>query len=192
MQIGSYAAVNDAFPQSVYDELNADMHVYRHYRSPEGQVIDLYIGYYGTAKGGRTGHNPYACQPGAGWGVVRDEKVKIYVLYNDNYDKVNYTTTCKGDLYNVMLHWYHSSGTEILDSGFERNIQRFVNRITKNRNDGAFIQVSMQVQKAQVEQAFLNIKKFAEQIIAELPQYWPVEKEVESGIFSRTEPANRN
>lgn len=178
MQIGIYTGANDVFPQSVYDELNADKHVYRHYRSPEGRVIDLYIGYYGTAKGGRTGHNPYACLPGAGWGIVRDEKVKIYVLYKDKQEQINYTTTCKGELYNVMLHWYHSAGTKIIDTGIEQNIQRFVNRITKNRNDGAFIQVSMQVQKEQIEKAFSNIKEFAEQIIAVLPEYWPLEKDV--------------
>ena len=31
MQIGSYTGTKDAFSQSVYDELNADKHVYRHY-----------------------------------------------------------------------------------------------------------------------------------------------------------------
>jgi len=177
IRIGPYTGTNDVFAQSVYDELNADKHVYRHYQSPDGRVIDLYIGYYGTAKGGRTGHNPYACLPGAGWGIVKDEKVDIYVPYKNEQAQVNYTTTLKGDVYNVMLHWYHSAGTETLDSGFKRNIHRFISRVTKNRNDGAFIQVSMQSQKGQVEQDFSLIKEFAEQVIAVLPEYWPVEKD---------------
>ncbi|MDZ7833615.1 MAG: EpsI family protein [Desulfobacterales bacterium] len=178
MQIGGYTATDDTFPQSVYDELNADKHVYRHYKSPDSRVIDLYIGYYGTAKGGRTGHNPYACLPGAGWGIVTDKNVRLYAGYKDAYEEVNYTITRKGDLYNVMLHWYHSGGTKVLDSGLEQNIQRFVSRVTKNRNDGAFIQISMQVQKNQIEPAFSDVQAFAEKVLTMLPRYWPIEQDV--------------
>jgi hypothetical protein len=67
MEIAGYKATDVFFSKAVYDELNADKHVYRHYRSSDGQQVDLYIGYYGTAKGGRTGHNPYACLPSSGW-----------------------------------------------------------------------------------------------------------------------------
>lgn len=178
MQIGDYIAIEDSFPKSVYDELNADKHIYRHYRSNHGRTIDLYIGYYGTAKGGRTGHSPYACLPGAGWGIIRDKKITINPGSKDGLEEVNYTVTRKGDIYNVMIHWYQSAGTEVLDSGFEQNIQRFVNRLTKNRNDGAFIRVSMQVKKSQVEKAFSHVKLFSEQILSLLPVYWPLEKEV--------------
>lgn len=61
IEIAGFSGTEDFFSQAVYDELNADKHVYRHYRSKDGRQVDLYIGYYGTAKGGRTPHNPYAC-----------------------------------------------------------------------------------------------------------------------------------
>ncbi|MBS0014748.1 MAG: EpsI family protein [Desulfobacterales bacterium] len=176
MQIGDYGGTNDVFEQSVYDELNADKHVYRHYQSSDDRVVHLYIGYYGTAKGGRTGHNPYACLPGAGWGIVRDQKVQVNVDYSDGQDRINYTVTRKGDTYNVLLHWYQSSQTAILDSGFERNAHRFVSRIMKNRNDGAFVQVSTQVKEDNIDRAFRNVKSFAEKLLVLLPQYWPLER----------------
>jgi EpsI family protein len=176
MQIGRYTGSKDTFDQSVYDELDADKHVYRHYRSLDGQVIHVYIGYYGTAKGGRTGHNPYACLPGAGWGIVRDKKIKVDVGYSDKPDRINYTVTRKGDLYNVLLHWYQSAATKIIDTGFEQNIHRFVSRIMKNRNDGAFIQVSMQVKEDQIDSSFRDLKSFAEQLLVLLPQHWPLEE----------------
>lgn len=177
MQIKDYTATDDSFPQSVYDELNADKHIYRHYRSPQGQVIDLYIGYYGTAKGGRTGHNPYACLPGAGWGIVRDEKVTIAADGMDKQYKVNFTTTQKNEIFNVMIHWYHSAGTKVLGSGLEQNIQRFISQITKNRNDGAFIRISASASKNEIEKVRLGLNEFAAKILTLLPQYWPVEKE---------------
>lgn len=176
LQIGRYKGTNDVFDQAVYDELNADRDVYRHYRSPDGRVIDLYIGYYGTAKGGRTGHNPYACLPAAGWAIVADKKIRIYTGYTDGHDHINYTVTRKGRSYNVLLHWYQSAETAVLASGFEQNVHRFVSRVLENRSDGAYIQVSMQVEKDGIGQAFGELRAFAQKLFVILPRYWPVEK----------------
>jgi hypothetical protein len=48
MEIAGFKATDVFFSKAVYDELNADKHVYRHYRSSDGQQVDLYIGYYGA------------------------------------------------------------------------------------------------------------------------------------------------
>jgi len=176
MRIGNYTATEDFFSQSVYDELNADKHVYRHYRPPDGPVIDLYIGYYGTAKGGRTPHNPYACLPGAGWGIEKNENILIDTSYKKGREAINAVTTRKGDIYRVMLHWYQSGGTKVLSSGFEQNIQRFISRVVHNRNDGAFIQISTNTDKENLEAAKARLISFAEQIFLLIPEYWPVER----------------
>ena len=178
MQIGKYTGREDFFPQSVYKVLNADMHVYRHYQRTDGSVISLYIGYYGTAKGGRTAHNPYGCLPGAGWGIVKDEKINLYSEHKDKLEEVNCITTRKGDDYILMLHWYQTAGTDVLGSGLEQNIQRFINRIAKNRNDGAFIRVSTQAKEGHLEQAKFQVIKFSEKVLALLYKYWPEEKEL--------------
>lgn len=41
MEIGEYHGTEDHFPASVYKELSADQHVYRHYRASDGIQIDL-------------------------------------------------------------------------------------------------------------------------------------------------------
>lgn len=178
MKIGKYKAEEDVFPQSVYDELNADKHVYRHYTSPSGDVIDLYIGYYSTAKGGRTGHNPNACLPGAGWGIIKEQKVALDTAYKGAKEKVNYVVSKNSDVYNVMLHWYQANGTKVLDSGIEQNIERFLGQVIYNKNDGAFVRVSTYSQKGEIRNAKALIKSFAEKILIELPKYWPVEREL--------------
>ena len=83
MQIGAYIGTADRFPDTVYEELNADLHLYRHYRDQDGNMISLYIGYYGTAKGGELGTIPiHVCRVRDGvllkirkltsmWGVTR-------------------------------------------------------------------------------------------------------------------------
>jgi len=176
MEISGFKATEDYFSKAVYDELNADKHVYRHYRSSEGRQIDLYIGYYGTKKGGRTPHNPYACLAGAGWGIKKARKVKINVSYYKNGVNVNYILSQKGDMYNSILHWYQSGGTKVLDSGIKQNIQRFIGRIFHNRNDGAFIRISVFSPEKGLPETNNLIKAFAEEILRLIPKYWPKEK----------------
>ena len=175
MNLAGYIGEEDSFSQDVYDELDADLHVYRHYSANNTQ-LSLYIGYYGTAKGGRTGHNPYACLPGAGWGIIRQEIVRIYPSYYPKGVDINFVVAMKDGIHNVMLHWYQTSGSKIVSTGLEQNIQRFLGRVLHNRNDGAYIQISSQVMKDDVLPIKNKMTSFAQEIIEFLPNYWPEER----------------
>lgn len=176
MEIDSYRAKEDFFPDKVYKELNADRHVYRHYRNTDGKQVDLYIGYYGTAKGGRTPHNPYGCLPGAGWGIVDSKQVSLKA---NNYPRgisVNYILARKGETYETVLHWYQSAGNKVLSTGIQQNIERFIGRVFYNRNDGAFVRVSVFGKEEYLKEANSLAKSFAEKVLDLLPNYWPIEQ----------------
>lgn len=176
MEIAGYKAREDFFSETVYRALNAQVHVYRHYRSDEGKQIDMYIGYYSTARGGRTGHNPNACFSGAGWDFIDIHKIKLKASYCPDGAWVNYLLVRKGNIYEAVLHWYQSAGTKVLGSGFMQNVQRFIGRTIYNRNDGAFIRLSVTTNKEGVTEANLLLKEFGERILELLPKYWPVEQ----------------
>jgi EpsI family protein len=176
MEIAGYKATEDFFSDAVYKELNADRHVYRHYRNPEGKQIDLYIGYYGTAKGGRTSHDPYGCLPGAGWGIL---KTRQETLRTEKYPEgvaVNYILAGKGETYETVLHWYQSEGNKVLSNGVQANVQRFIGRTFYNRNDGAFVRVSVFGNEDNLQAANSLVKSFAEKVLDLLPDYWPIER----------------
>lgn len=177
MEISGFTATNDSFSQAVYDELNADLHVYRHYRSPEGKQVDLYVGYYGTAKGGRTPHNPYACFPSAGWAIVAEHTVLLQPKGYDRNVGIKFLHVRKAGVHNIVLHWYQSAGDKVLATGLQQNIQRFMSRILHNRNDGAFVRISAIETEGNTDQAFEMVKAFSEEILALLPLYWPMEKD---------------
>jgi EpsI family protein len=174
--IGEYKSTEDSFPDSVYRTLNADKHVYRHYRSADSREVDLYIGYYGTAKGGRTGHNPNACLPGAGWGILESKIVKLHSKHYKDGVEVNYVLARKGEVYDTVLHWYQSSKDRVLSTGIQMNMWRFVSRFVHNRADGAFVQVSTLSGGDSTKEAELVARSFALEVLDLLPQYWPVEK----------------
>jgi len=176
MEIAGFKATEDFFPDSIYKVLNADRHVYRYYRNGDGKQVDLYIGYYGTAKGGRTGHNPYACLPGAGWGIVDSRNVRLTSKYYMKGVDVNYVLARKGETYESVLHWYQSAGSKVLSTGIQQNIERFKGRVLYNRNDGAFVRISIVTNQKGIEEADSLAKSFAEKVLDLLPSYWPLEQ----------------
>jgi len=176
MEIAGYKATEDFFPDSIYKILNADRHVYRHYRNGDGKQVDVYIGYYGTAKGGRTGHNPYACLPGAGWGIVDSKNVRLSSKNYVNGVEVNYVLARKGETYESVLHWYQSAGNKVLSTGFQQNVERFKGRVFYNRNDGAFVRISIVTNQKGIEEADSLAKSFSEKVLDLLPSYWPLEQ----------------
>ena len=175
MEIAGFIGRNDSFAPGVYDALQADLHVYRQYRSPAGAALSLYIGYYGTSKGGRTGHNPYACLPGAGWGIVEKGTVEVHPSYYPQGVKVNYVVASKDGVNNVMLHWYQTAGTRVLATGLQQNIQRFKGRVLHNRNDGAYVQVNALALESEIIDARVMARDFAQEVLELLPEYWPEE-----------------
>lgn len=176
MSIAGYIAVEDFLSKKVYKELNADKHVYRHYFSPAGQKIDLYIGYYGTAKGGRTPHNPYGCLPSQGWAIMDTGKFFVRTIYAPDGVYINYIISKNNDLYKYVVHWYQSAATKVLDSGLKQNIQRFRGSIFYNRNDGAYIQISKTTINTNIENEKKLILFFAKHVLNLLPNYWPDER----------------
>ncbi|BHH86298.1 exosortase C-terminal domain/associated protein EpsI [Desulforhopalus sp. 52FAK] len=175
MQIAGYQGEQDSFSESVYDTLDADLHIYRHYTIGDETPLSLYIGYYGTIKGGRTGHNPYACLPGAGWGILDTGTVRVFPSYKPAGVDVNFVVAGKGETNNIMLHWYQSAGTKILATGLEQNFQRFIGRVVHNRNDGAYIQVNSLANKKEIPSTKDKLANFVQEVMELLPQHWPEE-----------------
>lgn len=174
LEILTFVGVDDSFSDEIYAELNADQHVYRHYRGPQG-VTNLYIGYYGTAKGGRTGHNPYACLPASGWAIVERGVIRVETNYRPGGVDLSYLIASKDDQFNVMLHWYQTAGDKILTTGFQQNIQRFIGRVLSNRNDGAYVQVSALTTRSHLVETKDYLRDFAQEVLELLPDYWPLE-----------------
>lgn len=175
-QIAGYTAVEDFFSEAVYKELNADKHVYRYYTNSAGDQLDLYIGYYGTAKGGRTPHNPYACLPSQGWAILDTGVISMQTNYAPDGVTLNYMVSSNNNINKYMIHWYQSARTKVLDSGIKRNVQRFIGKIAHNRNDGAYVQVSTTRIDPAGKALPEELTQFAQKILNLLPEYWPEEE----------------
>jgi EpsI family protein len=176
LEVDGYSGTNDSFDPEVVRVLNADISIHRHYRSPKGERVDLYVGYYGTAKGGRSGHHPLACLPGAGWGIIDAAKIELRPPGFSSAVTVNRLTAAKNDECQILVTWYQSGGNRVADNGFKQNLLRFAGKIVRNRNDGAFVQVSTLSRRNAPAEAEARVKRFAETTTALLARFWPVEE----------------
>jgi EpsI family protein len=168
---------DDRFEESVYRVLNADYHVLRDYRGGGNRQVWLYIGYYGTAKGGRSSHVPQACYTGQGFSIVEWTKVpapspepsrRVDGMLNKMHVK-------RGKVHQAVLFWYQSKD-KVLATGIEQNLNRLKNRLLYNRDDGAFVRVSTSMDLDNEAEAWALVRDFSRQLLRVLPDYWPEER----------------
>jgi EpsI family protein len=163
------------FDKNIYQALAADKNISRVYLSPNGERTWLYIGYYGTAKGGRAKHQPQYCYPGSGWDIV--DMGQEPIVHNGKTINVNRIIVQKGPERDVALYWNHTREGSVLNSGWALNWRRFVHRLRGDRDDGAFVRVSAPVAQGEQMAAVLEREKaFASVLFSELSTSWPVEE----------------
>ncbi|MFH0810729.1 MAG: exosortase C-terminal domain/associated protein EpsI [Pseudomonadota bacterium] len=178
--LAGFQGHDNPFETAVMEELAPDASLSRSLVPPSGSRLApmfLYVGYYGTAKGGRTAHNPYACYPAAGWSIVSDGRVEVYYQGQDEPASVNEIVIKRGLESQVVLFWYQSRCNHIVHSGFQQNLNRFFSRLLHGRDDGAFVRLSADAGE-DVGRARRQLASFAERLIPQLAAHWPEEREV--------------
>ncbi len=193
---------DDRFDESVYRVLNADYSLLREYRGGAHPAVWLYIGYYGTAKGGRPSHVPQACYTGQGFSIVEWTKVPVLSpepsrpvpspegtqraspepsrpVPSQVAGRVNKMHVKRGNEHQLILFWYQSKG-RVLADGIEQNLHRLKNRLVYNRDDGAFVRLSTSMSPDNEAEALARLQNFAGELLRLLPAYWPVEGPVSS------------
>ena len=178
-RIGNYIGMDMKMEDSVVKELDTDVYIFRRYVKEQDEEITLYIGYYGTRKGGRTGHIPEACYPAVGWAILDEYRVNVPVLFDgkDRMITVNALKVKKGDTTGLVYHWYQSSGHKVLSSGVAQNLQRFKTKVLYNRDDGAFIRVSAPVTQS-LSYTKNRLDSYIKKLYPLIVKYWPEENEI--------------
>lgn len=178
-KIANYMGIDMQMDDPVVKELNTDIYIFRQYINDKGERITLYIGYYGTKKGGRTEHSPGGCYPGSGWAILDETQVEVPVALNGNKKIIplNALQVKKGVIKECVFYWYQSNGDKVLSSGIDQNLHRFKSKILHNRNDGAFIRVSASVTQS-LSYTKNRLESFVKEIYPLIVKYWPEEREV--------------
>ncbi len=182
LQLNQWAGEDIAMDPGVVNMLDADFHVQRAYTHPLGDVVWLYVGYYGTDRGGRPEHTPWMCYPSNGWTIVGSNVVNVVSLDGDDVIRANELLVERGGDRRLVHFWYQNHRKSGMLGGFDQAIERFVSRIRFGRADGSLIRLSTPMRlDEEPESARTRLRALAREVVQPLRRLWPAEESQESG-----------
>ena len=153
--------------------LRADFNLQRAYYGA-GSLVWLYVGYYGTTRGGRPEHTPRGCYAGAGWGIEASRTLRV--VPNGELRVNEYLVEQNGER-RLVHFWYRSVRRTGMLGGWDQNVDRFLGRLTSGRADGALIRISTPSEGDDEISARGRLLGFASALDLLIAERWPTEFE---------------
>lgn len=170
-QIGAWRGRDIPVEATVESILRADFNLQRVYRHPTGAFVWLYIGYYGTARGGRPEHTPRGCYTGAGWEIESSRPLRVTP---DGDLRVTEYRVARGGERRLVHFWYRSHRRTGMVSGLDLNVERVLGRLSEGRADGALVRISTPIRVDETT-ARARLLAFASELDPVLARHWPSE-----------------
>lgn len=148
--LNGWQSVDLEIEESVSEMLAADHNVQRAYLHPHRYVVFVYVGYYGTRRGGTPEHTPDVCYPAQGWTVV--EATDRTIGGAAGFDVREFVVEKEGER-RLVHFWYRTSHRTGITSIARLRLAHFWGRITRNRGDGALVRLSTRIEGDDVDGA---------------------------------------
>src|SRR5688500_15548817 len=150
--------------------LRASDYLLREFRKPEGQVVNLYVGYYASQRSGATYHSPLNCLPGSGWTLSEPAKAMIPLPDGSQFTANKYVIE-NGEHRSLMLYWYQGRGRQIA-SGYWGKVYTVIASVRLRRSDGAMVRVTVPRGESE-ELALKSALDLSAKAVAALPEFVP-------------------
>ncbi len=158
------------FEKRVVDALGVDDYSNRSYMDPNGDTVELYVGYYRSQRTGETIHSPKNCLPGAGWEPVRAGRITILVAFSPPITVNEYVIQKDRSRY-LVLYWYHAHG-RVVASEYSGKVWLVLDAITRNRTDGALVRIVTPMRDGE-EKARARAVDFVLELYPQLGEFIP-------------------
>lgn len=178
-ELGSWRSRDLPMDAAVESMLDADLSVQRVYLHPFGEIIWLYLGYYGTTRGGSPEHLPSTCYQSQGWQITSRRRIAIDARTGLRANE--YVVQREGET-RLVHFWYRSHrGTGILGQ-LGLALDHALGQFFSQRADGALVRISTPL--AQVDElvtARSRLTTFATLLEQQLEPRWPTESPARVG-----------
>jgi EpsI family protein len=173
--LDGWEAVDVPLEESVESMLRADHNVQRVYAHGLGGLVWLYVGYYGTERGGQPEHTPAVCYRAHGWNVGERRVLEIDPRRGL---RVNEFVVEKGGRRELVHFWFRSYRSTGLLGGIDQTLDRLVGRLLRGRADGSLVRISTALGGDGDEAAArARLAQFAAELESALALHWPDESE---------------
>jgi EpsI family protein len=173
MTLGSWSGETVPLDTGVEAMLDADFNLQRAYWSPErDQLIWLYVGYYGTRRGGRPEHLPSECYPSNGWEI---EQTRTVMIDPERAFRANEYVVSQLGQRRLVHFWFRSSRrTGMLDE-LHLRLDHVIGRLRGGQADGALVRLSTPFEAGGEAEARARLVGFARVLDPLLGERWPRE-----------------
>lgn len=150
--------------------LRASDYLLRDFRKTDGQVANLYVGYYATQSTGATYHSPLNCLPGSGWTLSEPGKATVTLPDGSSFVANKYIIQ-NGDYKNMMVYWYQGRGRNVA-SEYWGKVYTVFDSVRLRRSNGAMIRVTVPIDasEAAAEKTAIEFASAASNV---LPEFVP-------------------
>jgi EpsI family protein len=157
--------------QAVESILQTDADLQREYVRPHEESVWLFVGYYGTDRGGRPEHTPGVCYRANGWRVERRNTVTIDPARG--LRAMEYVVERDGQR-DLVQFWYRSYRRTGMLADLDMSLDHLIGRIRTGRADGALVRLSTPI-RGDVGAARDRLVAFAAALDLQLAAHWPTE-----------------
>lgn len=150
--------------------LRASDYLLRDFRRTDGQVGNLYVGYYASQREGASYHSPLNCLPGSGWTLSEPGKVMIPLPDGTTFGANKYVIQ-NGDYKSLMIYWYQGRG-RAMASEYWGKVFTVIDSVRLRRSDGAMVRITVPLGGSEAA-ALQSATELAAGAAAALPQFVP-------------------
>jgi len=170
-RIGGYEFISD-FPMdvSILEALSLDDYLFKSYVRDKG-TVNLYIGYYHTAKKVGAAHDPLVCFIGQGWEIKKREQGE-YLLNRTPGLKVSYSSMIaerQGER-ELVVYWFQVNGKATATTQSQK-YEMVLDKFSGRPEDNAFVRISAPVNDKTPEEVRKRLFDFIEDFYPDFYRY---------------------
>jgi exosortase D (VPLPA-CTERM-specific) len=140
-----------------------------------GEMVNVWIAYYGSQRKGASIHSPRSCLPGGGWVIESLEQFPVDGIMHPSGKTltVNRAVIKKDGFTQVVYYWFDGRKRNITNE-YAAKWYIFEDAMTQNRTDGALVRlITMVDDPSKVAQADKTLKGFVKDFYPLIPAYIP-------------------
>ena len=173
LQVGNWSGRKVAMENIYLDTLKLDDYQIADY-ARGNDVINFYVAWYDSQRGGQSAHSPRTCLPGGGWQMTELRQVPLAGLaWGSTPLTVNRALIQMGQQRQLVYYWFQQRG-RVLTNEYAVKWYMFWDALTRKRTDGALIRVITPLKAGEsLESGDRRLTEFLSTAVPQLKSYVP-------------------
>ena len=160
-EAGSYVSDDYHIGVESLRVLGADTTLVRSYTVETGIKIEFFLGYFARQQENSQIHSPKHCYPGAGWDIIKEDRIKIN--FRNGQEKVKRLMITDAEEHRLVIYWFSMNGRVIPDE-FSLKYHQMRNTLLSRPQAASFIRFSTGIRPGGDEKTEKAMLRFIERI----------------------------